>query len=141
VPSVSALCRGPNFAPRLCPGDRIAYISRKGKYAGGDGWCLVALLTVEHRFKSHQEAADWYSAQGYNLPSNCMVRGNEPQTYDRTNRNPPSEVKARVNAQNDPTQAVRLWDAGYAYRAPEDEDFGALPATIRLSICRGSWLA
>jgi hypothetical protein len=51
------------------------------------------------------------------LPSNRMVRGNEPQTYDRTNRNPPSEVKARVNGEDDPTLAVRLWDAAYAYRA------------------------
>jgi hypothetical protein len=117
VPSVSALCRGPNFAPRLWPGDRIAYISRKRKYAGASGWCLVALLTVEQRFKSRQEAADWYAARGYDLPSNCMVRGNQPQTYDRTNRNPPSEVKVRANAENDPTQAVRLWDASYAHRA------------------------
>jgi hypothetical protein len=46
-----------------------------------------------------------------------MVRGNEPQTYDRTNRNPPSPVKARVDAEKDPTQAVRLWDLGYASRA------------------------
>ena len=117
VPSISALCRGRNFAPRLWPGDRIAYISRKGKYASGDGRCLVALLTVEHRFKCHQEAANWYAQQGYDLPSNCMVPGNPPQTYDRTNGNPPSEVKSRVNAEKDPTQAVRLWDAGYAYRA------------------------
>jgi len=27
VPSISALCRGRNFAPRLWPGDCIAYIS------------------------------------------------------------------------------------------------------------------
>jgi hypothetical protein len=111
VPSISALCRGRNFAPRLCPGDRIAYISRKGKYAGGSGWCLVALLTVEQRFKSHQEAAKWYAAQGYDLPSNCMVPGNQPQTFDRTNQNPP------VNGEQDPTRVVCLWDAAYARRA------------------------
>jgi hypothetical protein len=111
------LCRGRNFAPRLCPGDRIAYISRKGEYAGGSGWCLVALLTVEQRFKSHQEAANLVRSTRLRIAKYCMVSNNQPQTYDRTNKNPPSNKKARVSAEDNPTRAVRLWDAGYARRA------------------------
>ena len=117
MPSISALCRGSNFAPRLQPGHRIAYISRKGQYAGGPGWCLVALLTVHKRFESHEEAATWYRAQRYALPSNCMVPGNRPQAYDRTNKNPSKEIKAILRAKNDVTLAMRCWDAGYTCRA------------------------
>jgi hypothetical protein len=31
-PSISALCRGALFAPRLRPGDRVAFITVKGAY-------------------------------------------------------------------------------------------------------------
>ncbi|HUC70587.1 MAG TPA: hypothetical protein VMS01_05290 [Stellaceae bacterium] len=92
-------------------------MTRKGRYAGGPGWCLVALLTARERFASHQEAATWYKAQGYDLPGNCMVSGNQPQSYDRTNKDPSKEVKARMTAENDPLQAVRRWDSGYSVRA------------------------
>lgn len=117
APSVSALCRGSKFAPRLWPGDRVAYLTCKGRYAGHIGWCLVALLTVKHRFESHAAAADWYAAQGYGLPSNCIVRGNNPQPYDRTNRRLPADVRARVGVATDSVRAVRLWNATYAARA------------------------
>lgn len=117
APSITALCRGSRFAPRLWPGDRVAYVSVKGRYAGEVGWCLVALLTVERRFDSHQAASTWYVAQGYQLPSNCIVAGNEPQTFDRTNRHPPRKVMARVNPKTDPSGIVRLWDWTYASRA------------------------
>jgi hypothetical protein len=80
APSISALCRGKNFAPRLGPGDRVAYVSVKGTYAGEVGWALVALLTVEQRFESHGAAANWYTAQGFGVPSNCIVPSNEPQS-------------------------------------------------------------
>jgi hypothetical protein len=33
-PSITATCRGGNFAPRLQIGDRIAYLKIKGKYPG-----------------------------------------------------------------------------------------------------------
>lgn len=128
APSISALCRGSKFAPRLWPGDRVAYLSVKGRYAGEVGWCLVALLTVDQRFQSHEAAANWYTARGYGLPSNCMVPGNEPQTYDRTNRHPPDEVRAHVNAERDPSRTVRLWDAIYASRARHDPVFPACRA-------------
>ena len=117
VPSISALCRGRNFAPRLWPGDRVAYVSVRRKYGSDVGWALVALLTVEQRFECHEAAAGWYLEQGLALPSNCMVGGNEPQAYDRTHQNPGPEVKARVNAKTNPSRALHLWNAAYAARA------------------------
>jgi hypothetical protein len=117
APSISALCRGRNFAPRLRPGDRVAYASVKGIYAGNIGWALVALLTVEQRFECHEEAAGWYATQGYDLPSNCMVQGNNPQAYDRTNQDPPQAVRTHVKTDTNPSVVVRLWDSGYAGRA------------------------
>jgi hypothetical protein len=118
APSISALCRRSKFAPRLCCGDRVAYITAKGRYAGDVGWCLVALLKVEQRFESHAEAAKWYLSRGFDLPSNCIVPDNEPQTYDRTNRHPPYEVRARIpDPEAAPKRTVCLWDATYARRA------------------------
>ena len=45
-PSITAMCRAGNFAPRLQIGDRIAYLTVKGKYLGHHepGWRLVAVL-------------------------------------------------------------------------------------------------
>jgi hypothetical protein len=43
-PSIAAICRAGTFAPRLLVGDRIAYLTVKGKYVGARefGWRLVA---------------------------------------------------------------------------------------------------
>jgi hypothetical protein len=128
APSISALCRGSKFAPRLRPGDRVAYVTCKARYAGHNGWCLVALLTVKHRFDSHAGAADWYAAQGYGVPSNCIVRGNNPQPYDRTNRRLPADVRVRIRVTIDPVRAVRLWNANYVARARKCSVFLACQA-------------
>lgn len=117
APSISALCRAGKFAPRLWPGDRVAYITGQGTYQGGPGWCLVALLEVVERFESHEEAAEWYREHGWPLPSNCLVTGNPPQPFALTNQHPPKEVLERVNAMADPALAVRMWDATYLSRA------------------------
>lgn len=117
APSISALCRAGKFAPRLWGGDRVAYITGQSLYNRTLGWALVALLQVVERFESHDEAAQWYCARGFQLPSNCLVAGNPPQPFELTNRHPPAEVLARVNAEDDPVRAVRLWDATYARRA------------------------
>lgn len=117
MPSISALCRAGNFAPRLQRGDRVAYVTVKRKYLGDWNRRLVALLTVEQRFASHEQAAEWYQSLRYELPSNCIVPGNAPEAYDRTNRDPPKGVKQRVAAADNPEQAIRLWDHGYRSRA------------------------
>jgi hypothetical protein len=46
-----------------------------------------------------------------------MARGNEPQAYDRTNQDLPLEVKARITAQTNPSDKLRLWNATYATRS------------------------
>src|ERR1043166_8620255 len=58
-PSITALCRAGKFAPRLKPGDRIAYITKRGNYGTAVGhWRVVAMLEVAYRFESHAIAAD-----------------------------------------------------------------------------------
>jgi hypothetical protein len=79
-PSITALCRGRNFAPRLHVGDRVAYVSS----AQAGTWRLTALLEVVKRFETHEEAATWYRGQGLPPPSNCMVRGTSPLPLRRT---------------------------------------------------------
>ncbi len=117
-PSITATCRGGNFAPRLAVGYRIAYITVQGRYFGLRElhWRLVAVLRVIHRFGSHVEAASWYAKQALSLPSNCLVEGNPPKSFELTNRDPPVSVKERILSENDPVRAVRLWDAGYRSR-------------------------
>lgn len=116
MPSISALCRGRNFAPRLCPGDRVAYITVKGKYLGNWNRRLVALMTIEQRFTSYEQAAEWYRSIGSTMPSNCIVP-DPPRPYEQTNKDPPKEVKQRIDVENNPAQAIRLWDNGYRARA------------------------
>jgi hypothetical protein len=117
-PSITATCRGRNFAPRLRVGDRIAYLTVKGKYLGDpeSGWRLVAVLRVIQRFPSHDEGALWYARQSEPLPSNCLVDGNPPKPFEFTNGDPPAEVKKRMAAKRDSVQAIRLWDATYRQR-------------------------
>lgn len=45
-PSITATCRGGNFAPRLRERDRIAYLTVRGRYLVDteSGWRLVAVL-------------------------------------------------------------------------------------------------
>jgi hypothetical protein len=115
-PSITATCRAGQFAPRLQAGDYIIYLTVKGKYPGDRqaGWRLTAVLRTLERCPSHAAAAAWYRAKGLALPSNCIVQGNAPQSYDRTNRAPPPKVAQR--AKNDPDGAIRMWDAGYRSR-------------------------
>lgn len=106
------------FAPRLREGDRLAYLTVKGQYLDDaePGWHLVAVLRVVQRFESHDEAAAWYRAHTKPLPSNCLVDGNPPQPLERTNRDPPREVRERMVGENDPVRLIRLWDATYRQR-------------------------
>src|SRR5947207_14664766 len=57
-PSISAVCRGANFAPRLKEGDTVVYITFLNHKE--DQWRLTDILKVQERFESHQEAATWY---------------------------------------------------------------------------------
>jgi len=117
-PSISATCRAGNFAPRLGVGDRVAYLTVKGKYQQDSkaGWRFVAVLRVLERLSSHDEAASWYRHNGLALPSNCIVEGNEPKALEFTNGNPPAAVRDRVSATTDPVGAIKLWDSIYRRR-------------------------
>ena len=65
-PSITALCRGPKFAPRLKVGDVIVYITI-GKHK------LTAVLEVGKREISHEKAKTWYRRRRVCIPSNCMA--------------------------------------------------------------------
>ena len=104
-PSISAICRGSQFAPRLNKSDVVVYMTIMGRYPGyGQAhWRLTAILQVINRFNSHRKAAKWYERQGLELPSNCMVRGNRPRNLDETS-NPDNYAR------------VERWDAFYKRR-------------------------
>ncbi len=85
-PSISAICRGGRFAPRLQVGDHVLYITVKSSF--GENALrhrkAVAHLEVIERFETHQQAAAWYKSKNLPLPSNCFVSGNLPIDYGRT---------------------------------------------------------
>ncbi len=116
-PSISAICRGVLFAPRLEESDTVVYITVKGNYPGrvGRHWRMTAILKVIRRFESHRQAAKWYEKKGVDLPSNCMVPENHPLNLDRTS-----------NRDNWPT--VQRWDAVYRMRTNKTPVFLACEA-------------
>ncbi len=147
-PSISATCHAGSFAPRLQVGDRIAYLTVKGRFIGDleRGWRIVAVLRVIQRFESHSEAAVWYRRQNQLPPSNCMVAGNPPKPFELTNGHLPKKVKERLAAERDFVRAVRLWDATYRRRVDKWPVFLATEAEfIKLShppqLCTADMLA
>lgn len=102
-PSITAICRGKLFAPRLYPGDRVVYMTRKGSAAKGRRH-LVAVLEVQQRFGSHSAAADWYRIRSLRVPSNCLIPENPPLGIEHTDRGVP------------PRKDVRAWDRVYQRR-------------------------
>jgi hypothetical protein len=131
-PSITAICRSANFAPRLYEGDRVAYYAVKAKYAahGTRHRCLVALLEVIKRCESHDGAAAWYSSRGLSLPSNLLVPGNPPKPLEETNHEPPGNLK-RLMPRMAAGKVVELWDAQYRTRALK---WGVV------LVCRPIWL-
>ena len=85
-PSITCICRAGKFAPRLCVGDFVAYMTLKGRYGNDRGRHrrLTAVLKVIHVAESHQAAANWYGARGLPLPSNCIVPGNRPKPLNQS---------------------------------------------------------
>ena len=105
-PSITAICRGTQFAPRLQESDLVVYITRKDNYRPGPGfrhWRLTAVLKILKRFESHVEAAQWYQRQGVKIPRNCIVEGNPPLSLEYTG-NPHK------------CSNVEIWDADYCNR-------------------------
>lgn len=75
--TISAICRGRNFAPRLAEGSTVVYLTTKDRYPGdvAPTTRLTAVLRVVRRFSSHASAAAWFRRQGIPIPPNCMVPG------------------------------------------------------------------
>lgn len=115
-PSISALCRGAMFAPRLRIGDSVVYMTVKGAYEPERirHWRLIAILRVVQRFESHKQAATWYQEEGLPLPSNCMVEANEPLPYGMTiGLIPPNMFGDGLSTD----ELLRKWDSIYKLRA------------------------
>ncbi len=117
-PSITATCRSGNFAPRLHPGDRVGYLTVKGKCLGDvqPGWRFVAILRVLHRFESHSEAAQWYRQRGLPLPSNCIVPGNRPKPLSVTSRSLGAQAVGCTPEAGEARAFIREWDMVYRQR-------------------------
>jgi len=116
-PTITCLCRGGLFAPRLRVGDRVAYISKQGVYSEGDPhWRLTALLEVRQRFESHFSAAAWFRQEGLSVPRNCMVDETAPVPLHLTDGEIPTNLR-RHRDRLSSEQIIQLWDKAYAARA------------------------
>jgi hypothetical protein len=123
-PSISCLCRGDKFAPRLGVGDVVVYMTKKARYGGPTPhWRMTAVLEVAATFDTHTAAAAWYRGQGLSAPNNCMVEGTVPHPVSESHRH-------NKHRQPDEERWRRLWDAGYAARARKHGRFVA---------CRPLW--
>jgi hypothetical protein len=117
-PSISCVCRGSNFAPRLTHGDTVVYLTKKGSYQGltEPHWRLVAILKVFEVFRTHSEAATWHRERGLPLPSDCIVPGNPPLPLDHT---------------EGPDEDLAKWDATYQARTTKNGT---------LVLCKPLWM-
>lgn len=140
-PSISALCRGKNFAPRLGVGDTAVYLTTKSRWGGHPEthWRLVAVLSVVARFGSHEEGAEWYRSRGLPLPSNCWVKENPPIPYERTVQDSPWETwdrAYRARARRCPVFLAtdplfcELWQPPIVTVEMMEQAFGRVPNTL-----------
>lgn len=121
-PSITSLCRGEKFAPRLQAGDSVVYITVKKMYPPYKNahWRLVAILNVIEKFETHQNAAEWYQSKGLKIPSNCMVNGNLPVEYEKTFGPIPANRFGQIE---DKSEIIRLWDQRYKEKAQKSGTF------------------
>jgi hypothetical protein len=127
-PSISSVCRGKIFAPRLKVGDIVVYITVLGKYPGlrQEHWRFVAVIEVCEQFGSHAEAALWYQSKQLALPSNCLVPNNPPVPRNQTSGRGSCKPKQEKRTQNcagkkllDNDVASLQWDKGYQERTKQ----------------------
>jgi hypothetical protein len=114
-PSITALCRGQNFVPRLSVGDQVVYLTTKGRWGEVKPahHRYVARLRIVERFENHETAAYWYaSIRGLPVPRNLIVNGFDPLPYDQTHGSGDASVLGK------PVQErLAYWNAGYVNRA------------------------
>jgi len=77
--TISSICRGRNFAPRLEIGDVVVYLTTKAHHADDTEKSirLPAVLEVVQMHPSHEAAAKWLIGRELPLPPNCVVSGND----------------------------------------------------------------
>jgi hypothetical protein len=96
-PTISAICRGGSFAPRLRKNDVVVYLTVKKRYYDDKATNnkLIAILQVDEIFDTHQKGFKWFSEKGILVPSNCLIEGNSPYDFDHTASR--YETKIEVN--------------------------------------------
>ena len=117
-PSISCLCRGGQFAPRLLLGDVVVYLAKKNSYGGTRRhWRMTAVLRVVHVLDDHQAAAQWYRARGLTLPNNCLVKDNLANPISHSHRH------NRQKVISDEVEWQRRWDLTYQARVRKHRTF------------------
>lgn len=103
-PSISGLCHGDKFVPRVHVDDQVLFLTKKASYFDDPErhWRFVATLRVVARCESHEDAARWYRTRGFEPPSNCLVNGTAPVALDKTDLH---------------LRDVRTWELSYQARA------------------------
>lgn len=79
--SISSLCRRGLLISKLNLGDKVVYITKKGRYKEGIAdrhWCLTTIFEIINECSTHKEAAEWFKQKNIIIPSNCIVEGNLP---------------------------------------------------------------
>ncbi len=130
APAITCLCRANRFTPRLLAGDVVAYMTIKRRYRQPlSHHRMVCILQVEDLYKSHREAADWYTSAGMELPNNLMVPGNKANPLSRSHQGhrpknracgtcgSPSKRGGCSPKAGCGSSLHRDWDAGYKRRA------------------------
>lgn len=135
-PSISALCRKGKFAPKLKEKDVVVYITVQSDYRTEEIKInhnrLVAILQVAKVFKTHETAAEWYLRNNLSLPSNCMIEGNPPKSFDQTAAATFFKGKKDIQKFLDRPEEfqkkfgkkyIETWDADYKERAHSWQNF------------------
>ncbi|RNI22657.1 hypothetical protein [Rufibacter latericius] len=126
TPTISAICRQGMFAPRLRENDLVVYMTVKRRYGSDKSPSnrLIAILQVDWVFPTHQHGKEWFEAEGMALPSNCMVKGNEPYPFDHTAGNFEKALDLRAFMKRDTERQQKVgarrvvhWDNNYKYKA------------------------
>jgi len=106
-PCITGLCT-PRFSKLLNVGDIVVYAT----IMMSDSKMVVAVLEVIETVESHVEAKEWYDKRGLKLPNNLMIKGNQPNPFDKTHK----DINESFLGRSDEA-IIRAWDSEYKQRA------------------------
>jgi hypothetical protein len=116
-PAITCLCRGDRFAPRLRPGDLVAYATRKQSYGQGRSQQrLIAVVHVLEVLPNHSVGSKWYLDRELPLPNNCLVHGNPAKPLRESHR-----IASGGGCSDG--EIHREWDKAYRARAMQHGTF------------------